>query len=205
MTKYLPLLLACAACGAEPAPVPPPPPLPTLPVGRIDLGPAPGDHPALGGLDVLSRGPRRMSVEQLERSLEQIGQLPRGSVVLPESLAMTLGKPDYLRQTEEALEASPLFMKFMLDLGAIVCGNFAQLDPQRPVEDRVLTRYADDHDRNLDYILLRFTGIEGEAAAPYRARLSRTFERGATSARGSIAGWEAVCIAVFTSPEMLLY
>lgn len=203
--RYSYLLLVCVGCGAEPALPPPPPPLATIPLGRVDLGPAGAGHPDLGSLAVLSRGPRRMSVEQLERSLEQIGQLPPGSVVLPDSLAMTLGKPDYLRQTEESLDPSPLFMKFMLDLGAIVCGNFAQADPSRPVADRVLTRYEADVDRNLDYILLRFTGIEGPAAAPYRERLRRTYQRGALSPRGAIAGWEAVCIAVFTSPEMLLY
>jgi len=200
--KRASLLIALAGCSAAPTPALPPPP-PAL--ARVDQGTVPNGHPDLGSLGILSRGPRRMSVDQLERSLEQIGQLAPGAVVFPESLAVTLGKPDYLRRTEEALEPSPLFMKFMLDLGAIACGNLAGADPQRPAEDRVLTRYDGDIDRNIDHVLLRFTGIEGAAAEPYHQRLKLTYERGARSPRGPIAGWEAVCIAVFTSPEFLLY
>lgn len=200
------LLLTLAACTAEPAPVVPAPPTPTArPVlGKVDLGRVPEGHTDVAALRVVSRGPRRLSVDQLERSLDQLGQLPEGTVKFPESLAVTLGRPDYVRLNAESLEASPLFMKFMLDLGAIVCGQLIASDPQRPVEDRALTRY-EDVDRNIDDLLLRLTGIDGEAAAPYRARLASVYREASTSPRGAAAGWEAVCIAVLTSPEFLLY
>ena len=123
----------------------------------------PVDHPDLGSLDVLSRGPRRMSVDQIERSIEKIGGLPEGTVELDQSLALALGRPDYLRVTDESLEPSPLFMKFMMDLAGFACTGLSDFDPMRPVEDRVLSRYSDE-DQNLRYILLRFTGIEGTAA-----------------------------------------
>ena len=67
-----------------------------------------------------------------------------------------------------------------------------------------LTRY-EDVDRNIDDLLLRLTGIDGDAAAPYRARLAEVYREASGSPRGAAAGWEAVCIAVLTSPEFLLY
>jgi hypothetical protein len=195
-------LFALAACNADP--LPPAPPALRPEVTRIQLPNMPDGHPDLPSLAVLSRGPRRMSVEQLERSIEQIGELPAGSVRFPESLALTLGRPDYGRVTEESLEPSPLFMKFMLDLGGIACKSLADLEPMRPVEQRVFTRYP-ELDQNLDFMLLRFIGMEGAEAEPYRARLREVHARGARSARGAIAGYEAACIALFTSPEFLLY
>lgn len=199
------LLMTLAACTAE-APVGPPAPTPTPrpALGKVDLGRVPEGHTDVSTLRVVSRGPRRLSVDQLERSLDQLGQLPDGTVKFPESLAVTLGRPDYVRLNAESLEASPLFMKFMLDLGAIVCGQLITSDPQRPVDERALTRY-EDVDRNIDDLLLRLTGIDGDAAAPYRARLAEVYREASGSPRGAAAGWEAVCIAVLTSPEFLLY
>jgi hypothetical protein len=164
----------------------------------------PVDHPDMDALSVLSRGPRRMSVEQLERSVETIIGLPEGVFNLDRTLALTLGEPDYLTVTEESLEPTPLYMKFMMDLGAYVCQQTLQFDPQRPVEERTLTRFTDAQE-NIRYILLRFTGIEGSAADPYVERLSRVYEAGRSGPNGDLSGWEAVCISVFTSPEFLLY
>lgn len=164
----------------------------------------PIDHPDIDTLKVLSRGPRRMSVEQLERSIENIIAIPEGQVDLDRNLAMTLGEPDYLSVTEESLEPTPLFMKFMMDLGGYVCAAIRDFDPQRPVEERVLTRYP-DQEENIRHILIRFTGIEGAAADPYVDRLARVYAAGFAGPLGSASGWEAVCLAVFTSPEFLLY
>lgn len=198
-----PLLLAALLLGCTAEPMAPPPP-PPAEVARQVLPPMPEGHPDVAALSVLSRGTRRMSVEQLERSLDSIGQLPPGSVKLPDSLALTLGRPDYLQVTEETLEPSPLFMKFMMDLGGIFCSNVSDGDPARPLEQRVLTRFS-NRDENLRYLVLRFTGIEGAAADPYVERLRPVFEQGRSGAKGEASGWQAVCVALFTSPEFLLY
>lgn len=197
------LLLSCALLGCTAEPLAPPPPPPAQ-VSRQVLPPMPEGHPDVAALSVLSRGTRRMSVEQLERSLDSIGQLPPGTVKLPDSLALTLGRPDFLQVTEETLEPSPLFMKFMMDLGGIFCSNVSDADPNRPVDQRVLTRFS-DREENLRYLVLRFTGIEGDAAAPYVERLRPVFEQGRSGAKGEASGWQAVCLALFTSPEFLLY
>ena len=197
-------LLSLFGCSGKDEPVLPVE-RPKLPATVTDLGAMPIDHPDIGTLDVLSRGPRRMSVEQLERSVEVIiGGIPEGQFNLDQTLALTLGEPDYLIVTDESLEPTPLYMKFMMDLGAYVCQAVRDYDPQRSVEDRVFTRYT-DKDQNIRYILLRFTGIDGPEADPYVARLSRVFDAGRSGPNGDASGWEAVCLAVFTSPEFLLY
>lgn len=199
-TIYLALsgLLLGACAGAE-APVAPEPQA----VGQTQATDLPADHPSMTQLQTLSRGPRRMSVDQLERSLNRIANVELGSVKLPADLAVTLGKPDFIRATEESLEPSPLFMKFMVDLGGIFCTNLGESDALRPEQDRVYTRYP-ERDDNLAYMLVRFTGIEGEAAAPYLSRLAQVYEAASASPR-PLAGYEAACLALFTSPEFLLY
>ena len=165
----------------------------------------PQGHPDLPSLQIASRAPRRLSITQLERSLDVIGNLPPGTVRLPPDLAITLGRPDFNRVTEESLEPSPLFMKFMVDLGAFVCSSLGDYEPQRPATERLMTRYGGDVDQNLRFMLLRFTGIEGAAADAHLVRLRAAYDRGAQSSTRALGGYEAACIALFTSPEFLLY
>ncbi len=197
----VPLLLV-VACGEETVPVAPPRERPA--VTEVVVPDLPVDHHSMGDLSILSRGPRRLSVDQLERSIEQIGNLAAGTVKIPENLALTLGRPDYVKVTEESLSPSPLFMKFMMDLGGIVCAQLRDAEPLRAVDQRVFLRYT-SKEENLANLLVRFTGIDGEGAAPYVARLSRVYEAGVTGGGTELAGYEAACIALFTSPEFLLY
>jgi hypothetical protein len=196
--------LSLSACAAESTEPKPPEPRVRPEVTKQAQPDMPDGHPDVSPLAVMSRGPRRLSVDQLERSIETIGQLAQGTVVLDASLAQALGRPDYLRVTEESLEPSPLFMKFMMDLAGYACTGLSDADPMRPLEERVLTRFS-DREENIRYLLVRFAGLEGAPADPYVPRLWGTFEQGAQGARGERGGWEAVCIALFTSPEFLLY
>ncbi|MEQ9501454.1 MAG: hypothetical protein RIT81_31580 [Deltaproteobacteria bacterium] len=204
----LPLLVACEATP-EPPPVVIPTPDPKTPVTSTEQPTMPVDHPDPVGLEVASRGPRRLSVEQLERTLEHIADLPAGSIEIPENLALTMGKPDFLRVTEESLDPSPLYMKFIIDLGGFYCTGIADADlnaqTPRPEDQRLMNRYPASVDDGLEHMLLMFTGIEGEDAAPYVVRLRRAYDAGAASALGARGGWEAACLALFTSPEFLLY
>lgn len=189
-------LLACSGGTDEAAPSPEP----------VTLTPGselPAEHPAVDRLNVKSRGPRRMSVTQLERSLDAIGNLEPGTIVIPPDLALTLGRPDYLRVYETSLEPSPLFMKFMMDLGGFVCSGLADAEATRPAETRVFSRYP-DRDENLRYMVLRFLGLEGADADPYVTRLGRVYDA-AAPAEDIMSGYEAACIALVTSPEFLLY
>lgn len=196
------LLSGCDAKNAMPPSETPPRIKPeVLPQVQPDMG---VDHSDIPGINVLSRGPRRMSVDQIERSIEKIGELPAGTVVLDPSLALALGYPDYLRVTEESLEPSPLFMKFMMDLAGYICTGLSDYDPMRPMEQRVLTRF-NTKEENIRYMLFRFTGIEGPDGDTYVSRLTSVWDESVSGARGEKGGPEAVCMALFTSPEFLIY
>jgi hypothetical protein len=164
---------ALAACRTEPAVEPPPEPheifverLPSLPEG----------HPDVASLQVAGRAARRLSVDQIELSIDALGNLAPGTIKLPADLAITLGRPDYGRLFEESLEPSPLFMKFMLDLGAYACNGLSDFEPSRPAAQRLMTRFG-----------------------------SAAYQRGANAGTRERGGYEAACIALFTSPEFLLY
>jgi hypothetical protein len=189
--------LGCSKPAEPPAP---PQPLKVL----VDPTPSmPDGHPALADLAIGSRGPRRMSVDQIERSLDQMADLMPGTVKLPADLAVTLGRPDYKRVTEEQLQPTPLFMKFMLDFSAIFCSNLAAFEPQRPADQKFFTRFP-TVDENIRWLTLRFTGIEGTDADGYATRLKAAYDLGSQSAQ-PFAGYQAVCVSLFTSPEFLLY
>ncbi len=195
-------LFALAGCQKKATPPPAPPKAPE--VNKISVAQMPEGHPSLPSLTVQSRGPRRLSVDQLEKALDQIGNVPAGTVKLPADMAFTLGRPDYKRVTQEQLDPSPLFMKFMVDLGGAFCTNIAMAEAGRPADQRVFTRYA-TIDENLSYMLLRFTGIDGDDATPYLPRLKAAYDAGSQSPSVTLGGYQAVCMALFTSPEFLLY
>ncbi len=194
------VLAACSQKTPETPPKTEPPPLKVLANPSPSM---PDGHPALKDLAIGSRGPRRMSVDQLERSLDQIADLPAGTVKLPADLAVTLGRPDYKRVTDEQLQPTPLFMKFMLDLSAFYCPSLAQAEPTRPADQKFYTRFQ-TVDENIRYLILRFTGIEGADADPYLTRLKAAYEMGSQSPT-PLSGYQAVCASLFTSPEFLLY
>jgi hypothetical protein len=175
-----------------------------VPVDAVhdDWAPAPGPGTSL---DVDAAAARRMSVAQLERSLEVVAGFPEGSVQLPANLAFTLGQPDFRSVTEPSREPSPLFMKFMVDLAGFVCGQILEADRARPASQRVLSRH-EDLDENLRSVWFRFTGISGADADADVARLREAYQS-ATASTGDNedAGRVAVCMAAATSPEFLLY
>lgn len=198
------LLAACSGgeSGGAPAPATPP----AVTVSPTTEPPLPLGHPSLEGLRIASRGPRRLSVDELERSWEAIAGIPEGEVELPENLAQSLGEPDWRTVTTESLEPSPLFMKFMVDLGAFMCRTLIESDPLRPENERVLLRYPADVDRNLRQLILRFWAIDASAPNhPDVERLRAVFEAGRAGRAGDESGWMAVCLALATAPELLLH
>lgn len=197
-----PLAGLALACGQENSPrrVPPIEPLGSLsPTAQEGLQPEHGriaEHTA-------ARGPRRLSVSELERTWEVAIGAPPYSVQIPEALARTLGDPDYLSVTTPNLEPSPLFMKFMTDLGLILCGQLLEADQSRTEPERILLR--SDVDAGLRDLVLRFWALERAPGDPELVRLRQAYDA-ATAGTGSPAGgWLAACLAVSTAPEFLLY
>ena len=131
-------------------------------------------------------------------------------------LAPTLGAPDYLRVTEENLEPTLIIAKFVQDASFRICGQWAERDRGLDVADRSLVRHADwesldeaDVKANLRALHLRFyaqaVAADDDAAI---ADLFSLFTDASTTARvGEAArdGWTAICIAMMTDPEFILY
>lgn len=198
-TRALSLLVLFAGCAGEEVGTPAKEP---RRIYEEEMPPLPDDHPDVGSLGVLSRGPRRLSVPQIERTLEVITGFPEGSIVLDGNLARSLGEPNYLRVTEESLVPSPLFMKFLMDVAGFVCPAVREADNSRPESEVVLARFPDP-DENIRYLLLRFLSLDGAAADGYASRLRVVYD--AAGATNPSDGWQAVCVALITSPEFLLY
>lgn len=180
--------------------------VPIRPLGDAVAQPAdarPGPHPSLGET-ISARGPRRLSVDELERTWEAVLELDPGTVVIPEALARSLGDPDYLSVTTPNLEPSPLFMKFMTDLALILCRSRLELDAQLPNALRITLRR--DVDAGLQALLLRFWALDApDPAHPDRVRLRQAFDAGAEGVGDPSGGWLAACVALGTAPEFLLY
>lgn len=186
----------------------------------LDTTPAgtalPVDHPALDA-PLVSAGTRRLTVEQLRRSLPVLmgndanGQPITWKVGSKNGLddnADTLGEADYVNTTEDNLEPAPLYLKFIDDAARDVCKRALDADETRSdPKTRTLLRHveADDTiasapakiDENLRYLKLRFhakkiAGDDTTSIAPLRG----LFEAG---------GWHLVCVALLTSPELHIH
>ena len=85
---------------------------------------------------VMPRPRRRMNIDQLRTAFEQVSggiswteRSGRNEVNLFETLSSTLGKPDFAQTTDEELEPTILFQKFLGDAARSVC--FKMLDADR--------------------------------------------------------------------------
>lgn len=236
------MLLCVAGVSACTEPVPAQPMGPSLEV--VDDGPAlPIDHVPVdgigggagggggvsedGGVYQPSASPQRLSVAQLQDSMEVVlgGKTWMvGSTNGFQSRRLTLGQPDFINNTDENLETSALYMKFMSDAARDGCKRAADADAALAAGARVLNRFsgltdtvstnAAGIDANLRYLKLRFHGVkvaEGDAASIaglrglFTAAVSGAAGTGAVDAADVKEGWRAVCVALLTAPEYHLY
>jgi len=207
------------------------------PNGDPTLGPStqapPLDHPAVDQRRS-SAGARRLSTDQWRASLPVVmgndvdgkpitWTLNNGAPRIAGSIARSLGEPDYIDRTEEALEPQLLYSKFANDAAMDVCEKALVADAVRTDgKTRVLTRFAAPTDlvansaaaidENLRYLTLRFFGVRVPATESSRiAPLRKVFTEASTGqastdpAEQARAGWKAVCVALVTSPEFHLY
>lgn len=171
----------------------------------------------------LDRAAGRMTIEQLARSIPVITDGLRwtedfgaGEVDMLEVLSGTLGAPDYLRITEENLEPTLIIAKFLQDASQRICLRWVDRDRAQPAADRSLVTHEDwastDEARvreNLRRLQLRFYARHiADAADPGLDPLYRLFVDASSTAppdRAARDGWLAVCIAMMTDPEFVLY
>jgi hypothetical protein len=136
-----------------------------------------------------------------------------------EALSATLGAPDYLLVTEENLEPSLIIAKFMQDASNRICPRWVERDRGEAAGMRSLVAHAGDWNSRaeadvkvaLRALRLRFFGHRMPADGSQDAALADLIDlfntASATSTPGREAqdGWLAVCIALMTDPEMVLY
>ncbi|WP_394843221.1 hypothetical protein LZC95_39995 [Pendulispora brunnea] len=232
----LPLVLA--ACGGT-SPLPEPRSVPGRAVPVDTARALPEGHPEIPLADPASndgrvgRAPHRLSVEQLRASLlaatgytwmaSRVVNDPdsfTGTTYLPdadmlEALAATLGRPDYVTSTSEAIEPAVTFSKLAGDAARSSCRMSVKADTTAPEKERRILRHVTPKDtlaansdaikKNLSYLALRFWG---RTIAPNDAELAPllTLFGKATAAPGTpVEGWRAVCIAMATDPQFLTY
>ncbi len=170
-----------------------------------------------------ARSPGRMTVEQLARSIpvvtggiSWVEDFGAGPIDILEVLSPTLGAPDYLRVTEENLEPTLLIAKFLQDASHRICTRWASADAAAPAAERTLVTHEDwsslDEEEvraNLRRLQLRFYARRvpdgDDALVDPLYTLFVNASTTAPEARAAHDGWLAVCIAMMTDPEFVLY
>lgn len=221
------IVLALLGCNGEimdpsasaPPAMPPEDPHPAI--DRVDT--TTGDPTGAGLASDPHRPRRRMDLEQLDASVKQvtggIGWTERRSgrdVSVYESLGPTLGRPDWVQITEEDMEPSALFQKFLDDMARDVCSKLATAERTRAEADRRLLIHAGledtvetaraDVDANLAALILAYHGRSVPTSSreldPWRDLFMT-----ATVAEGDdpVLGWRAVCVGLMTHPDFYSY
>jgi hypothetical protein len=210
--------LMVAACSSSKTTTTQPPPTTTTP---------PDDHPAL--TPVVSKRTGRLNLLQLRRSFPIVlGNDAAGRAITWNSgtasspkvgfdaYASTLGEADFVNRTEDDLDASPVYVKFMDDAARSACSQAIAADKaQSDPAQRTLMRFVSESDtpqtnsegfrKNLTYLKLRFHGIKVTEGAPLEALEKLFVDASAKSKTPGVDGWRAVCVALLTAPEFHLY
>jgi len=225
------LLVGCAEAIEPPGPSPQTPEVPK----QEDPGfkQEPGDevpefeHPN----PVVPPDPRllgRLTVQQLQRSIPVIA----GTDLAGDPIEWTaiingrevnafafgaygkaLGRTDNFGEiTEPNLAVSPLYVKFADDMARQVCEKMAAADADKAPGDRNLFKFVpygdegtantDQIHQNLKYLKLRFLGDKTDDAGV--ADLKELYT-GIATASDEVAGWKAVCVALFLTPSFHVY
>ncbi|MBM4283190.1 MAG: hypothetical protein FJ137_21400 [Deltaproteobacteria bacterium] len=201
------------------------PPAPR-PVDIVTVLPVGGDHPSLAPPadeppvpEAPSRSRRRMDLDQLDAAfVAATGGLTwtENGVNQWQTLAATLGRPDFLTVTDEDLTPSPLFQKFLGDAARKVCSDLFVREGSTPPLRRVFfvgltadepsARLGPRLDTNLQRLLLRFHGRDTRAPGAAGALDGwRWLWLSAEHVEGPRAAWMATCVALIEHPDFYTY
>jgi len=195
----------------------PPPALEEVPTEfggetQVDLGTGP------------ARALRRMDVDQLDESifvatglrweLSGTNQFVR--------FRSTLGVPNYTTSTQEDVDISPLFLKFVDDAARSVCTRLLDQETAMGAMSPVFLVHADaasrlpaDQDevnQNLAMLLARFHGrvieLGSDQLTPWRGLWSSSLaltRDAMTGAEDGETAWRTVCVALIDHPDFYTY
>jgi hypothetical protein len=162
---------------------------------------------------------RRMTVEQLDTALRDVtGGIgwDDGADSVLDDLALTLGQPDFLDVTNEDLNVSPIFSKFLADGARDVCLELMEEDPKRTAEERTFFMKADvtdtalsnptDVKANFERLILRFHGQRVATDSDEMAQWMTAFEKvGEAYGEDNQGAWQAMCVGLVTHPRFYTY
>lgn len=165
---------------------------------------------------------RRMDLDQLDAAIRKVTggigwteQRGNTEVNLFEELASTLGKPDYQQITDENLDPSAMFQKFLDDAARAVCDELFEEEARRNEAQRTFFVHAQpttsyrDHpeavEQNLRALLLRFHGKKLAAGAPELEPWKWLFESAEHVTDDQPTVWRTACIGLFEHPDFYTY
>ena len=123
-----------------------------------------------------------------------------------QSLSATLGKPDYAQSTDEDLEPSILFQKFLDDAASATCSGWLRAegshffsidDPESIAREDVRT----------NILGLRWK-IQGKSKATEDVVVGdyeQLFFTVHMRTDSTESAWQTVCVAMFTHPDFFMY
>jgi hypothetical protein len=158
----------------------------------------------------LGKWTRRLSVNHLRVSIPKLfdgltWEDPVERTSYFSSLAQTLGEPDYMAITQENLDASPLFAKFMEDMASHMCIKAVNRD-QAGVTPCIIQCNDAEPDNNLRRLRLKFHGIyTPETESDSIENYEQFFNDIVAAGENNGTAWTAVCIAMLTAPEFMTY
>jgi hypothetical protein len=170
-----------------------------------------------------SRQRRRMNIDQLDASIKRVtggiawmagsGKYHKNQFAV---LSLTLGKPNYTDMTNEDLDPSALFQKFLADAAQSTCKALVTKEKKTSKDKRVLAKYVNWNDKvennkkavdqNLSYLLLRYHGRKVKVDS-HELQLWRFLFQSATKVTGGNTGeaWRTVCVALMQHPHFYTY
>ena len=225
----LPLAVACSTDKSPTSATPTVAP-PTAPPTGGTLGPVPGElipGPTTGLLepaadpDKMQRGRRRLDLDQLKQALlDATGErwmVERNGTLVEryDELAATLGKPDYDKITDEELDATVMFQRFLDDAARAVCSKLFISELTRASDDRIYFLHADRSDgwvsrpdavaRNLQYLLLRYHGRRVQMSGAGIDSWLWLFQQAEQEAGRAETAWNTVCVGLVTHPDFYTF
>lgn len=208
----------------DPDPIDPTPsPVVVDPVA-VDLG---DDRPATltpptPAPELPTRPRRRMDIDQLDRAITQVTggfawteRVGSRDVNQFEALAETLGRPDFIETTQEDLDPSALFSKFLGEAARTVCDRLATAEAEGTAPEAVLLRHVtptDTHesapeavDANLAALLLRFHGARVAPTDPAFEPWRWLFASAVHVSDDPLVAWRTVCVGLIVHPDFTTY
>ena len=209
------------------------------PIEQGQLGSSNLNHDSIAQVSLMPKPPeeeapyrsrRRMDLDQLNAALKTVSggfEWEVNGENQFEELASTLGKPDFDTLTQEDLDPSAMFLKFLDDASRDICFRLVEQDVQRTESTRVLFHLASPEDTlanapnaielNMVYLLKRFHGMSSIASC-------EDCEEGDPNALGNELqqwvwlyqaaehvssspqdAWRTVCIALINHPDFYMY